>query len=169
MNGEWLHWYYLIYLLPAAAAILVLLLSGIGGHHGAHSHGAHAHLHLHTHHGAGLHSHAQHGGHSATASHSHPAHGAPGAHHGHGAHGPGDSRPASLGQQMLAFFGFGRAPLTIVVGSLMIGWGFFGWLALEILRPILHYPALFFPASLPCAVAGGLLFGKLFGELAARL
>src|SRR5436309_431542 len=31
MNAEWLHWYYLIFLLPGAFAMLMLLLSGLGG------------------------------------------------------------------------------------------------------------------------------------------
>jgi len=170
MPGEWLYWYYLIFLLPAVVAVLVLALSGLGAHHGGHGHGAHG-FHGHhgggAHHGGGMH----HGGTahhapSAGAAHSQGAHGAHATHqHGHEAHGGG----ANAARQMLAFFGVGRAPVTLVIGSLMIGWGLFGVIALEILRPILRYPALFFLPAAAVALAGALICAKIFAEISARL
>jgi len=50
----------------------------------------------------------------------------------------------------------------------MLGWGVFGWLAVEVLRPSLHYPALFILPSAGIALAGALLSAKLLGELMAR-
>jgi hypothetical protein len=74
-----------------------------------------------------------------------------------------------FGQQLLGFFGVGRAPITIVAGSLMIGWGLFGWGATELLRPVLRWPVLFIGPSLAAAAGGALLSAKLFAELSARL
>jgi hypothetical protein len=74
-----------------------------------------------------------------------------------------------VGRQLLGFFGVGRAPVPIVAGSLMIGWGLFGIGATELLRPILRDPALFIGPSLLVAGVGALVTAKLFGELAARL
>src|SRR5205814_1033020 len=65
-------------------------------------------------------------------------------------------------------FGFGRAPLAILLASLLIGWGFGGIIALEILRPILRFPALFFLPAAGVALVSALLCLKLFGGLAAR-
>lgn len=169
MSGEWLHWYYLVFLLPAAVAIVLLLLSGLGGHQGGHGHahggpGAHGHpgfgFRFHSHHGGAHGAHA--GAHGAA--HGHAAHG----HAHHGTHG-GVGREPNPAQQMLGFFGFGRAPLPVVFGSLMIGWGLFGILALEILRPILHLPVLFVGPAMLIAAVGALVCAKLFGELAARV
>src|SRR5262249_44678697 len=75
----------------------------------------------------------------------------------------------SVAQQFLGFFGIGRAPIPIVAGSMMIGWGLFGFGSVGWLEPILRFPALFVPPSLLIAFTGALLSAKLFGELAARL
>lgn len=177
MAGEWLHWYYLIFLLPAGTAVLVLLMTGLGGSHGHHSHGAHGGLHWHAH-----------GGHAHTAHGHGPGLGRAPWYGRHGASGHGQATPHAVGhgpaargahsaaghepgaaQQLLGFFGVGRAPITIVVGSLLLGWGFCGVVALELLRPLLGAPALFLGPSLLAAGAGGLLCAKLFGELAARV
>jgi membrane protein implicated in regulation of membrane protease activity len=180
MSAEWLHWYYLIYLLPAAIAVLVLLMTGIGGHHGGHSHAAHGAAH------SGMHLHAHSGGvhGTATAGHAHPAagthspahaapaHGAHTASHAHGGH-HGHSEERSMrgiAPQLLGFFGVGRAPITIVLASLLIGWGLFGMAVTDFLKHGLHLsPVLFVAPSLAAAAAGGLLCAKFFGEIAARL
>jgi membrane protein implicated in regulation of membrane protease activity len=175
MSTEWLHWYYLIYLLPAAVAVLVLLMTGMGGHHGGHSHAAHGGLHLHAHHGAhaggAAHGHAA--SHASThAGHAHPHQHAHGSHHSHTGHSQGshgERNGPSAAQQLLGFFGVGRAPITIVIGSLLIGWGLFGFGATELLRPLLRYPALFVGPSLAAAAVGSLLSAKLIGEFAARV
>jgi hypothetical protein len=168
MTAEWLQWYYLIYGLPAAVAVLVLMMSGFGGHHGGHAHAGHGPLHMHVH-AAGAH--GSHGGHGSP----HHGHVAAGGHATRGAHAgspaQGHDRPVpGIGQQLLGFFGVGRAPLTIVIGSLLIGWGLFGLASIDLLRQTLHWPVvLAFPPSLAAAAAGALLSAKLFGELAAKL
>lgn len=176
MSAEWLHWYYLIYALPAVVAVLVLLMTGIGGHHGGHSHAAHRGLGLHGHPG-GIHEtsaagHAPHPAGTHPGAHTAPAHearvgpGAPGSHHGQ----PEVRSAPGVGQQLLGFIGIGRAPLTIVLGSLLIGWGLFGMAVTDFLQHGLHLPPVLFVApSLAVAAVGALLFARLFGELAARL
>jgi membrane protein implicated in regulation of membrane protease activity len=165
ISAEWLHWYYLIYSLPAGAAILVLLMSGMGaprvglrGSHGA----LRLHLPRMGGHQRALTPHAPHAGHTSAApragTHRHARHDA--------------SRPSlapSILRQLLGFFGVGRAPLPIVLGSLLIGWGFFGLAATETLRPLLRLPALFMLPALAIATAGALVTARLFAELSARL
>lgn len=171
MSPEWLHWYYLIFLLPAAIAVFVLLLSGLGGHHGGHGHAHHGGFHAHGH-AAGLHGHAHGVGQAAHGAGHGPAHGS----HGHGSQVRSGThhaaRPSSSGQnalrQLLGFLGIGRAPIAFVLGCLMIGWGLFGALAITLLQPVLGYPLLFVPPALLMAAAGGILFARLFGGLAAR-
>jgi membrane protein implicated in regulation of membrane protease activity len=175
MTAEWLEWYYLIYALPAAVAVLVLLMSGFGGHHGGHGHAGHGPLHVHAPVHSAHGSEAGHAAHPAGHAAAHPEHGAVGGHAARVAHagspGHGPDRPVpGIGQQLLGFFGVGRAPLTVVIGSLLIGWGLFGLAATDLLRHTLHWPALLtFAPSLAAAVAGALLSAKLFGEVAARL
>lgn len=159
MSAEWLEWYYLIYLLPAAVAVFVLLLSGFAGHDGAHAHGGadvHADVSFH---GAALHAHfgGDHG-------HLHAEHGA--SHHdaGHGDHEPHGSMARILG-----FFGVGRAPLTIVVGSLMIGWGLTGLAVTAALRDTFPNTLAPIPFAAVAAGFGALLTAKVFGELTARI
>jgi membrane protein implicated in regulation of membrane protease activity len=174
VQTKWLEWYYLIFLLPAGLSVLVLLLSGLsshgGGHHdagGAHAggdamHGIHAHAHdLHGGHGDAAHAHGAHAG-------SHDAgHGGDHGHDGH--HGAAHGEGTSLAQRALSFFGIGRAPITISSGSLMLGWGLCGYVAVETLRPTLRLPGVFILPSLGAAAAGALVFAKVFGEIAARL
>lgn len=169
MSAEWLQWYYLIYLLPAAVAVLVLLLTGVSGHHGGHSHAGHGGVHLHAHHGA-LHAHGggQHTGHAVAQTHAPAAHGHAHARSGQ-SHDQSAQRTAGPAQQLLGFFGVGRAPLTIVIGSMMIGWGLVGMAVTDTLQRLHWPPVLFVGPALAGAAAGSLVFVKLFGELSARL
>jgi membrane protein implicated in regulation of membrane protease activity len=73
------------------------------------------------------------------------------------------------GQSLFTFLGVGRAPLSLVLGSLMLGWGLFGLAANEFLRPVLAAPARFIGPSLAVAAIGSLLTAKLFAEIAARV
>jgi membrane protein implicated in regulation of membrane protease activity len=156
MHVEWLQWYTLIYSLPAAAAIMVLLASGIGGHGGAHHAG-----HL----GAG---HAGVGHALGQAPHGPQV----SAHNGHAGHlhhdGSGHVR-AGLARQLLGFFGIGRAPLNIVLGSFLLGWGLCGLLATDMLRRSFPTPAGFVLPTMGVAALGALLSARVFGEMAERL
>ncbi len=82
---------------------------------------------------------------------------------------PGHPPAPVVGRQLLGFFGVGRAPVPIVLGSLMIGWGLFGIGATELLHPVLLDPVFFIGPTLLVAGCGALLTAKLFGEIAARL
>lgn len=168
MSPEWLHWYYLIFLLPAAIAVFVLLLSGLGGQHGGHGHAHHGGFHSHGPAG-GAHGHAHVAG-NAPAAHGHGTH-AHAPQHAHGqarqhahatSHGPG------VGRTLLGLLGVGHAPITIVIGSLMIVWGIAGIGALEVLRPVLRSPALFVPSAVLFAGVTSLVTTGLLARLAAR-
>jgi hypothetical protein len=177
MPGEWLQWYNLIFIIPAAVSILVLLLSGLGGH-GGHGHSATGHAH-----GVGDmpagHAHGLgdlHGGHAHGAGDLHGTHGHASGHdggasgHAHGHHDAGVHHEGiGLAQRTLSFFAVGRAPVTIVLGSMMLGWGLCGYITVGALQPVLRFPAAFVPPALGIAVGGGLLFAKVFGEIAAHL
>lgn len=159
MSSEWLEWYYLIYLLPAAVAIFVLLMSGLAGHDGGHTDGG-ADMHMDAHfHADPLHAHF-----GDAHAHAHLGHDA--GHHGD-VHADGDG-PGAL-YRLLGFFGVGRAPLTIVVGSLMIGWGLCGLAATAVLREMFPGNLSFIPFAGVAAGFGALFTAKVFGELTARL
>lgn len=177
MSGEWLQWYNLIFIIPAAVSILVLLLSGLGGH-GGHGHSAAGHAHgvgdLHAGHAHSIGN--LHGGHAHAAGGSHGAHGHAAGHetgaagHAHGQHGAAAHHEGiSPAARALSFFAVGRAPVTIVLGSMMLGWGMCGYITVGLLQPALRLPAAFVPPALGFAVGGGLVFAKVFGEIAAHL
>jgi membrane protein implicated in regulation of membrane protease activity len=71
-------------------------------------------------------------------------------------------------RHVLGFFGVGRAPLTIVLAALLIGWGISGIAANEALQPRLQIPGRFIGLSLAIAAGGALVSAKLLAELAAR-
>lgn len=148
--GDYMKWYYLIYLLPGGTALLVLLLSALSGgrHHrsggGHHSGGGHRHG------GRPLPAHRH-----AGPKHAGPKHAAP-------------SRP-SVAEQALAFFGAGRVPGPFLWGSVLMGWGLFGFWATRFFEPALHVPALFVLPTMGCAVVGALGTAKFAAETGARL
>jgi hypothetical protein len=154
VNTEWLRWYYLIYLLPAGVAVLLLLLSGLSA--GGDSDGDAGDV--------GDTGDVSAGGGDISDAADVAA---------DGQDGDGgdldDSESPGGARALLAFLGIGRAPLTLVLGSLMIGWGLFGLGANEILRPILKAPGLFVGPSLGIACVGGLICAKVSAELAARV
>jgi hypothetical protein len=157
MSSQWLEWYYLIYLLPAAVAVFVLLASGFAGHEGGHADGADVHADFSMH--GGAHFADGHAGHFHLDHH----------HAGHDGGGDTDGHSPGASTRLLGFFGVGRAPLTMVVGSLMIGWGLFGLGATELLREAFPDSLGFIPVAMAAATGGALLTAKVFGELTARL
>jgi len=209
MTAEWLQWYYLIYFVPFGIAVLILVLSGMGGHHVGRGHAGHDGVPLHGHPGhVGGHGEASavgHVGHFGSAGHTGTvgpaAHGG-GDHHGGAAganHQGADSvhthelaaHPnseaghisvhaesgetgkrfdfdVSVGSHLLYFFGMGRAPLSVLIGSLMIGWGLGGLLATESLEPVMKSPDRFIAPAMVAALIMALVLTKLIGELAAR-
>jgi membrane protein implicated in regulation of membrane protease activity len=140
--SDWLRWYNLIYLLPAGVAVLVLLMSAVDFGDGGEVDGGEV--------GDG-------GDVDGDAWED-------------GDGGDGEDRPdPGVPRQLLGFLGVGRAPLTIVIGGLLIGWGLFGLGANEMLRPSLKIPAAFMGPSVAIAAAGSLLTARVFAEMAARL
>lgn len=64
----------------------------------------------------------------------------------------------------LDFLGLGRVPLAIVIQIFFLVWGFAGWAATLVLRPLLGAPLLFFPLALAvaavCAIAATVLLAR---------
>jgi len=148
--GEFLHWYYLIYLLPGGIALLLLLLSALGG---------------------GMHHHHVGHGHHAAVPHAAPQATAQATHHPAGGPPHGQTRTASVagrGQTPLSFFGGGRVPALLVWGSGLLGWGLFGFWGTQFWQNGLHLPALFALPALATALAGAFVTEKVTVEVAAR-
>jgi membrane protein implicated in regulation of membrane protease activity len=139
---DWASWYNLIYLLPAVVAVCVLLVSALAGVAGDEGDADVSDL------------------------------GEPGDLDADALVAEGDADESLLGdagRHLLGFFGVGRAPLTLVLASLMLGWGLLGLAANELLRPLLGDPARFIGLSLAIAAIGSLLGAKLFAEFSARV
>ena len=142
---ELLQWWNLVFLLPAVAALLYLLLLAFGalpaeGHDGdvhvepgphVEVHGAHIEIHP-----SDLPDDI-----------------------GHGA----DTDPF---RGALGLIGVGRIPLSLVLMSFFFLWGFFGWVANQVFSSVLPLPALFIWPSLAVALVGAGAFTRF---LAVRL
>ena len=160
----------LVFLAPFAAGLLLAILTmATGAVHGAHGHAGHSHLgHGHVGHGQGL----AHGGQSPGT----PAHGAAShaAAHGHAAHQHphnGAARSAareapaggiSLGSVLAAITGLNQAPITVLLWTFLIGWGFCGFWS----RYLFHIPL---DLAVPIAGAGGFVIARSAAVLVARM
>jgi membrane protein implicated in regulation of membrane protease activity len=141
--ADWLQWYYLIYLLPAGIALVLLVLSTLGGDSSeGDAEAADADLDA-----ADL--------------------GEPGEAEADSA--DADEGSGSPGRWLMGFLGFGRVPMMMVLGSLALTWGLWGVAANGLLRPLLPSPAAFMGPSLALAAAGSLISTRgivlLFGRL----
>jgi len=178
---EFGEWYYLIYLIPGGSALFILLSSVLGGHHrfGGHSH-------------VGVHGHAGSAGPAIAAGHAHPA--LHGAHTGvatphqtghavqHGHAQDGDRNGKNTGNDatfshehpsmpgvLETFFGIGKVPITMVWGSLCLGWGLFGLYGTEFWSNVTHTPFLFVPLGAVAGVLGAVATGRFTAILGARM
>ena len=79
----------------------------------------------------------------------------------HAAPGHGATVKTTVAKQAMAFFGAGRVPVLLTWGSLLLGWGLFGFWATRLLQPALHVPALFSLPALGLALLGALGAAKL--------
>src|SRR5687768_3286431 len=70
--------------------------------------------------------------------------------------------------EALTFLGIGRTPLSIVLTTLWLTWGFVGYAANMLLSGVLPFP-LFVPISLLVAGGSALLLTRSFARLVARL
>ena len=84
---------------------------------------------------------------------------------------PGGTLLTKLGSRRTMILADGvRAPLTLVIGSLMIGWGLAGLAVTDTLHRDLHWPPMLFVGpALGAAAAGSLVMAKLFGELSEKV
>lgn len=159
----------LVFLAPFAAGLLLAILTmatGVG--HGAHGHAGHGPL-GHVGHGHGL-AHGSHG-HTAAA-HVAPAHGSANGHaaaHQHANSGAARSAvreaPAggmSLGSVLGAVTGLNQAPITVLLWTFLIGWGFCGFWS----RYLFHVPL---DLALPIAGGGGFVIARSAAVLVSRM
>jgi membrane protein implicated in regulation of membrane protease activity len=68
-----------------------------------------------------------------------------------------------------AFFGIGKVPVTMLWGSLCLGWGLFGIYGTQFWSSILHAPILFAPLAAVTGVSGAILAGRFTAMLGQRL
>ena len=74
-----------------------------------------------------------------------------------------------MARQAMLFLGAGRVPSPLTWGSLLLGWGLFGFWATRLLQPALHIPTLFTLPVLGLAVLGALGAAKLTAWIWASL
>lgn len=86
--------------------------------------------------------------------------------HGHAAVEP--DHEASFVQSLLSFLGFGKAPLSIVLTVLLIGWGVLGLLTNFALQHVVPADWMVAAASLPVAGFGGLALTGAVTRLLAK-
>ena len=141
--SEYAAWYYLLYLLPGGTALVLLLLSALGGMRHGTGHHATGH-HVTGHHAAGQ---------------------PPAIKHTTLRQGTG---PAYRAPFLTAFFGLERVPVTLVWGSALLGWGIFGFWGTQLWQSFLHFPAAFVLPALATALAGALVTEKVTVEAVSR-
>lgn len=143
---ELLQWWNLVFLLPAVAALLFLLLLALGA---LPAEGNHGDVHLEP----GLHL---------------DIHGA------HIEIHPGDlpddvSSDSDPFRGALSLIGVGRIPLSLVLMSFLFLWGFFGWVANQVFGNVIASPALFIWPSLAVALVGAGAFTRFLAVRLGRL
>jgi hypothetical protein len=147
---ELLQWWNLIFLLPAVAALLYLLLLALGA---LPAEGGHGDIHAEP----GLHVEV-HGAHIEIHPHDVPDD------FGHDT--DHDTDPF---RGALSLIGVGRIPLSLVMMSFLFLWGFFGWAANQLFSGLLPSPALFIWPSLAVALVGAGAFTRLLAVRLGRL
>ena len=73
-----------------------------------------------------------------------------------------------LSHGFLTLIGGGKAPLTILVGTLLLGWSFAGYWANQLLQPALHQPGVLVCASIPIAAAFAVVLSRTTAGLIER-
>jgi hypothetical protein len=143
-----LQWWNLIFILPAVAALLYLLLLSLGVAP-IEGHGADVEVHLDP--GVELDINDVHA----------DAH-------------PGDL-PGNITsdtdpmRSALSLIGIGRIPLSLVLMSFLFLWGFFGWVANQVLSGVIASPALYIWPSLAVALIGAGAFTRVIAMRLGRL
>lgn len=180
--GDYSQWYYLIYLGPGGVAMMVLLLSAMGG--GRHHKGGHRGGHAPRVHSGGGPRHAG-GGPRPTGTGPKHSGGGPrhsgnraGGRNGQARHGSRTAKAAPQGgaaarvsalEQMALFFGFGAVPLPFLIGGAMMGWGLTGVWATEYWYQRYGGAGAFWIPSMVCAVIGALLFQKFIAMVGEKM
>lgn len=143
-----LTWPYLIFLVPGGLAVLLLLLSSLtslGGDSAGNS-------------DADADVDAEIDGHLDVDVHA----------DAHDAH-DGEHDTHSPSFNLLHFLGVGKAPLTLVLGAFLLGWGFAGFWANQLLTPSLKSPAAFVLPAIAFALVGAVLMARAVAAVAVRV
>jgi hypothetical protein len=141
-----LQWWNLIFLLPAVAALLYLLLLAIGA---IPMEGYDGDIHAHVDTDIDVHADAHLDFHPDAA---------------HAAHAAGEPFLGAL-----SLIGVGRVPLSLVLMSVCFLWGFFGWAGNQVFRSLLGSPALFIWPSLALALVGSTALTRVLAGGLGRL
>lgn len=78
-------------------------------------------------------------------------------------------KPQGLNFNPLHFLGAGKAPLTLVLGAFLLGWGFVGFWANQLLVPVVKSPIVSVGPSIALALAGAVLVARTTASIAARV
>lgn len=70
---------------------------------------------------------------------------------------------------LLHFLGVGKAPLTLVLGAFLLGWGFAGFWANQLLTPTLKSPAAFVGPAVLLALVGAVVMARAVAAVAVRV
>lgn len=172
MHSEWLQWYTLIFTLPAALSIILLLLIGVGSLDTEEAAGADDGG------GADMDADLDVGMDAAMDVSVSDAYGLDSGDadmdaDGYEGEDDGDDDTAAegghggfhFGQGVRAVLGIGRAPLTIGGGALLLGWGITGLVAMQWLRPPALSPEAFLPVAALIAFLGATLFARVISRL----
>lgn len=94
-------------------------------------------------------------------------------HDGHDVHADHDAdavhHDLSVFDKALSLLGVGRVPLSLLLTSFALLWGFLGWASNTILQPLLGSPALFIVPSIAIALVGSALLTRGFASAMSRI
>ncbi|MBI2939331.1 MAG: DUF1449 family protein [Chloroflexi bacterium] len=145
-----LHWWNLVFLLPLLLGLLYLLLQAFTGapEHDGEATADHA-----------PDGDAGHAGHAAE-------HGEASGGEGHDADSEQD---AGLAWKAMAFLGFGRVPLSILLTTFCLVWGFSGWISNQALGDVVGFPGPGIGVSLAIALVSSAMLTRYLARGLSRL
>lgn len=153
--SDLIQWWNLPFVLPFALALVLLLLQAFGAFAAEHGFDGHADI--------------GHGGHDAHLSHDAGHDAGHGPAHGHGHHGPHQQSHERFFGRALGLFGFGKAPLVVILMTFCFLWGFIGFASNTLLSRVLKTPVVYFWFSAFVALFLGTTLTSIFARLVGRL
>ena len=84
-------------------------------------------------------------------------------------HGLSEQQQTSIFQAMLGFIGVGKVPLSILLVTFCLLWGFFGYSSNIVFKSTLHFPLVYFWLSLAFAFLGAVFFTRTTATVLGRV